>query len=141
MKRIVFWGLLIFVTLGSYAQKSYLFMNAGHYYDTQYNIRLSGDLPSGLKSSYNHKELGEMLNEISQAGFDLDYCFGESTINFVFSKGGSNYSSTLTRVKVDDEDVTEVARYNLQGIPVSSNTKGIQIIVYSNYTTKTVIVE
>ena len=40
-----------------------------------------------------------------------------------------------------DEKVTEVARYNLQGLPVSEKEKGIQVIVYSNYTTKTVIVQ
>jgi hypothetical protein len=34
-----------------------------------------------------------------------------------------------------------VARYNLQGIPVKANEKGVQIIVYSNYTTKTIVVE
>jgi hypothetical protein len=39
------------------------------------------------------------------------------------------------------EDVNEIARYNLQGIPVNANEKGVQIIVYSNYTTKTVVVQ
>ena len=41
----------------------------------------------------------------------------------------------------EDEEVTEVARYNLQGLPVKEHDKGVQIIVYSNYTTKTVIVQ
>ena len=44
-------------------------------------------------------------------------------------------------MQVDDEEITEVARYNLQGIPVSESERGVQIIVYSNYTTKTIIVE
>jgi hypothetical protein len=34
-----------------------------------------------------------------------------------------------------------VARYNLQGIPVKETEKGVQIIVFSNFTTKTVVVE
>mgnify|MGYP003307038838 CR=1 FL=1 len=41
----------------------------------------------------------------------------------------------------DADDIREIARYNLQGIPVTPSDKGIQIIVYSNYTTKTVVVE
>ena len=37
------------------------------------------------------------------------------------------------------EDVEEVARYNLAGRSCSPNEKGVQIIVYSDFTTKTVI--
>jgi hypothetical protein len=37
--------------------------------------------------------------------------------------------------------VYEVARYNLQGMPVKETEKGIQIVVFSNYTTKTIIKE
>ena len=44
-------------------------------------------------------------------------------------------------VSEEDADVHEVARYNLQGLPIHKNEKGVQIIVYSNYTTKTIIVE
>ena len=39
------------------------------------------------------------------------------------------------------QKLTEIARYNLQGIQVNENEKGVQIIVYSNYTTKTVVVQ
>lgn len=38
-------------------------------------------------------------------------------------------------------DVREVARYNLQGIRCAPSEKGVQIVVYSDYTTKTIIVE
>ena len=38
-----------------------------------------------------------------------------------------------------NEDIEEVARYNLSGRPCSPNEKGIQIIVYSDFTTKTII--
>ena len=38
-----------------------------------------------------------------------------------------------------DNDAVEVARYNLAGRPCSPNDKGIQVIVYSDFTTKTVI--
>ena len=38
-----------------------------------------------------------------------------------------------------DGDVDEVARYNLSGRPCRPNEKGVQIIVYSDFTTKTII--
>jgi hypothetical protein len=37
------------------------------------------------------------------------------------------------------DDAVEVARYNLAGRPCSPNEKGVQVIVYSDFTTKTVI--
>ena len=42
---------------------------------------------------------------------------------------------------ISNDDAEEVARYNLSGRPCSPNEKGVQIIVYSNFTTKTVILE
>ena len=38
-----------------------------------------------------------------------------------------------------NEDIEEVARYNLSGRPCLPNEKGVQIIVYSDFTTKTII--
>ena len=38
------------------------------------------------------------------------------------------------------EEAEEVARYNLSGHPCSPNDKGVQIIVYSDFTTRTIIV-
>ena len=39
-----------------------------------------------------------------------------------------------------DDDAYEVARYNLSGRPCTPNEKGVQIIVYSDYTTQTTII-
>ena len=39
----------------------------------------------------------------------------------------------------DNHDAEEVARYNLSGRPCSPNEKGVQIIVYSDFSTRTVI--
>ena len=44
-------------------------------------------------------------------------------------------------IEADNSNATEVARYNLAGRPCSPNDKGIQIIVYSDFTTQTVIVD
>ena len=55
--------------------------------------------------------------------------------------GGSNPSATRS-IEIDDAttDANEVARYNLSGRPCSPTEKGVHIIVYSDYTTKTLIV-
>ena len=42
-------------------------------------------------------------------------------------------------VKGSDNDAEEVARYNLSGRLCSPSEKGVQIIVYSDFTTRTVI--
>ena len=53
---------------------------------------------------------------------------------------GESAPSTVRSVEtLRDNDAVEVARYNLSGIPCSPNEKGIQIIVYSDFTTKAVI--
>ena len=41
----------------------------------------------------------------------------------------------------DNDKAEEVARYNLSGRPCPPTEKGVQIIVYSDYTTRTVIVD
>jgi hypothetical protein len=46
-----------------------------------------------------------------------------------------------TNTKEYNGDVEEVARFNLSGRPCMPNDKGVQIIVYSNFSTKTIIVE
>ena len=43
--------------------------------------------------------------------------------------------------KEQNGEVEEVARYNLSGRLCTANDKGVQIIVYSDFSTKTVIVE
>ena len=54
---------------------------------------------------------------------------------------GKNTPSAVRGIeaKGSDNDAEEVARYNLSGRPCSPNEKGVQIIVYSDFTTRTVI--
>ena len=41
----------------------------------------------------------------------------------------------------NDPTATEVARYNLQGQPVDKHERGVQIVVYSDFTARTVVVQ
>ena len=55
---------------------------------------------------------------------------------------GDNTSSAVRGVEANgssNDEAKEVARYNLSGQPCSPSEKGVQIIVYSDFTTKTVI--
>ena len=54
---------------------------------------------------------------------------------------GENTPSAVKSIGNDgsDLDVEEVARYNLSGRPCTPADKGVQIIVYSDFTTRTVV--
>ncbi len=53
--------------------------------------------------------------------------------------GESTPSSARSFPSTPSGDSEEVARYDLSGRPCSPNEKGVQIIVYSDFTTRTVI--
>jgi hypothetical protein len=141
MKKFI---LLLFFIAGSFscfAQKKYLLLTLGNS-----EWELCGDIPNGMKSSYPVRSfeikntLITILNNLSENGYCVEYMFDKNT--FVLSKNSPAPLSTIQKIDSnEDENIREVSRYNLQGIPISEKEKGIQIIVYSNFTTKTVIVK
>ena len=119
MKKFLFSLVMMLATIGTaLGQKSYVNVVADHIYSSVYQeIYLTGDVPAGIKTHYdgygsNAMTVGGILNLLAKEGF-----------------------------AIDDQDVREVARYNLQGLPVDKDEKGVQIIVFSNFTTRTIIVE
>ena len=122
-------------------------------------IKLSGDIPSTMKQDYSYMDfgypravnnyylIGDVLNMLASNGFYVEKMDAWSNgttdmTTYLCSRSGSGPASAMQRVQREDGDeVREIARYNLQGIPVSESDKGVQIIVFSNYTTKTVVVE
>jgi hypothetical protein len=57
---------------------------------------------------------------------------------------GENIPSAVRGVEAygySNDTAEEVARYNLSGRPCSPNEKGVQIVVYSDFTTQTIIVD
>lgn len=127
--------------VGAMAQKSYVYM----YHDqNSYKTTFRGDVPSDMLGEfidrdYNYDHI-KVLNMLAERGYEVEFVINSN--QYILSKKSSAPASAITRTKSDDgEEAYEVARYNLQGVPVSKNEKGVQIIVYSNYTTKTVIVE
>lgn len=145
------------MTLGTFAfaQKEYVHVKAeveaftDSYTKKEYDrVHLSGAIPSTMKIEYGYGDktmVADVINILAKEGFvveQMQMSANSSTECFLLSRNSSNTPSAIQRVQTSpDEEVTEVARYNLQGIPVSKSEKGVQIVVYSNYTTKTIIVE
>ena len=145
------------MTLGTFAfaQKEYVHVKAeveaftDSYTKKEYDrVHLSGAIPSTMKIEYGYGDktmVADVINMLAKEGFvveQMQMSANSSTECFLLSRNSSNTPSAIQRVQTSpDEEVTEVARYNLQGIPVSKSEKGVQIVVYSNYTTKTIIVE
>jgi hypothetical protein len=154
MKKFLVLLFLMSVGTSAFAQKSYLNVAAIDLWQEQSQyITLSGDVPSDLKWYYHQTDdnmsIGNLLNILSEKGFVVEYMCSLNSgtgsdrgVNYLLSRNKSNDSDAIQHIKAyDGEEAYEVARYNPQGLPVSKNEKGIQIVVYSNYTTKTIIVE
>ena len=129
-KKVIGVFLLMLIGTVCFAQKSYIVLEGGATDGT--------DLSSRLKN-YGDYEI-ESVNIYS--------CQSSSTSPLraryvVILSKSSNVSLKIDTILGgdDDTDVYEIARYDLQGRPVDEKAKGLQIIVYSNYTTKTVFIE
>ena len=146
-KLIVLLALALAVVHTATAQKSYVNVVADHIYSSIYQeIYLTGDVPAGIKTHYDSygseaMTVGKVLNLLAKEGFVVDKMSYSAEGEVIVLSRVALYPDAIERVTADDGEAVEVARYNLQGVPVDKNEKGIQIIVYSNYTTKTVIVE
>lgn len=149
MKKFLISLVMMLATIGTaMGQKSYVNVVADHIYSSVYQeIYLTGDVPAGIKTHYDGygssaMTVGGVLNLLAQEGFAIEQmsCSAEGEV-IILSKSSAPESDRIEHVAIDDQDVREIARYNLQGLPVDKDEKGIQIIVFSNYTTKTIIVE
>ena len=152
MKKILLFLFLAMPLMG-FAQKSYVFIcvqSGLEYVENDPNggasLTLSGDIPSGIKNTYGSGDritAGKIMCLLGDKGYELEKAFMNTPkAVIIMSKNVSSSSSNIQSIKIEDEgEPYEVARYNLQGIPVKANEKGVQIIVFSNYTTKTVVIE
>lgn len=135
--------LLLFLAMPliSFAQKSRIFLwfdNSG----SSPTLYVSGAITTSY-SSVKKKELGKYLNLYSEKGYDVEQMTTDESygVYIIMAKGSSAPTEVQTIKRDEDSEVYEVARYNLQGLPVKKHEKGVQIVVFSNYTTKTIIVE
>lgn len=139
---------LLITSICACAQKSYVTLIANGLWNQYPAIQLDGDLPSNMNRYYDKTSICDVLKQLSEYGYEIEQLVAGSSgtynhpyVYYLFSKNSSSNPNAVRQVTLDNEETTEVARYNLQGLQVSPNEKGIQIIVYSNYTTKTIIVQ
>ena len=152
MNKVLFLLAAMLLPACSMAQKTYVNVVATDVNKNYHTMYLSGDIPSGIKTFYDafydESRLGDIINRLASHGFVVEQMScsqNESTIREIVLLS-KNSSPTPTKaqeniVTEQEGEAVEVARFNLQGIPVKAHEKGVQIIVYSNYTTRTVIVE
>ena len=145
------------ISLNSFGQKKYVHIYYHNTYISEsdsygHNMYLTGEIPSDLHDRYQDNShgtgedvtVGGLMNMLSERGYVLEKALDNVLI---MSKQDGEYSpSAIHSIEVEKDEESgdkahEVARYNLQGLPVSKSEKGVQIIVYSNFTTKTVVVE
>lgn len=95
---------------------------------------------------YDDMNLADLMTLLSEKGYAFEQMttaaspstadtYSSGTLMVLMSKPTGQTPGAIETITSDDE-ATEIARYNLQGQPISENTPGIQIIVYSNYTTR-----
>ena len=131
----------------AWGQKSYVNVVADHIYSSIYQeIYLTGDVPVGIKTHYDSygteaMTVGKVLNLLAKEGFVVEQMSCSAECEVILLSRLALDPEAVPHVTADDQEAVEVARYNLQGLPVSEDEKGVQIIVYSNFTTKTIIVE
>lgn len=131
----------------AWGQKSYVNVVADHIYSSIYQeIYLTGDVPVGIKTHYDSygseaMTVGKVLNLLAEEGFVVEQMSCSAECEVILLSRLALDPEAVPHVTADDQEAVEVARYNLQGLPVSEDEKGVQIIVYSNFTTKTIIVE
>ena len=149
-KFLISLAMMLAIVGTAWGQKSYVNVVADHIYSSIYQeIYLTGDVPVGIKTHYDSygseaMTVGKVLNLLANEGFVVEQMSCSAECEAILLSRVQVYppdSDAIQRVDADDQDVHEVTRYNLQGLPVGKDEKGIQIVVYSNYTTKTVIVE
>lgn len=144
-----------------YSQKKYVTVRATMAYSLDAPVMLSGDIPASMKNRYDNDDfvlsddgfgtnycVGNVLNLLSKHGFIVEQMSTAAAtspadilhMTFLLSKS-EIISSNKLEENLHNKATSIVARYNLQGVPVNENEKGVQIIVYSNYTIKTIVKE
>ena len=150
MKKLFLSIAAAFALFTSTAQRSYvsLYINMNATDSKWVSARVSGDIPASMKdyytATYDRLSDGELINMLANEGFTIDKiaAMGETNCVVIMSKNSSGDSGIITQ-SADEHamNVVEIARYDLQGRLVDDDCPGLQIIVYSDYSAKTVVVK
>ena len=150
MKKLFLSVAAAFALFTSTAQRSYvsLYINMNAADSKWVSARVSGDIPASMKdyyaATYDRLSDGELINMLANEGFTIDKiaAMGETNFVVIMSKNSSDGSGIITQ-NADEHytNAVEIARYDLQGRLVDDDSPGLQIVVYSDYSAKTVVVK
>ena len=150
MKKLLLSIAAAFTLFTATAQRSYvsLYINMNAVDSKWVSARVSGDIPASMKDyyveTYDRLSDGELINMLANEGFTIDKiaAMGETNCVVIMSKNSSGDSGIITQ-SVDEQvtNAVEIARYDLQGRLVDDDCPGLQIVVYSDYSAKTVVVK
>ena len=150
MKKLLLSVAAAFALFTATAQRSYvsLYINMNAVDSKWVSARVSGDIPVSMKdyyvATYDRLSDGELINMLANEGFTIDKiaAMGETNCVVIMSKNSSGDSGIINQ-SVDEQvtNAVEIARYDLQGRLVDDDCPGLQIVVYSDYSAKTVVVK
>ncbi len=140
------------MSVSALAQKEYVNVVADDVFSNYHDIYLSGAIPAGMKSFYDgfydRKTVGEIINILADNGFTVEQVSSNEAVKsstasytrevVLMSKPKGTPLGAIQTVESGTEP-TEVARYNLQGLPVDKDEPGVQIVIFSNYTSRVIV--
>ncbi|MBQ0119944.1 MAG: hypothetical protein KBT13_02325 [Bacteroidales bacterium] len=152
MKKLSLLLLGLVMSVSALAQKEYVNVVANDVFASFQDIYLSGAIPAGMKSFYDgyydRKTVGEIINTLADNGFTVEQVSSSEAVKsstasytrevVLMSKPKGTPIGAIQTVGSDTEP-TEVARYNLQGLPVDKDEPGVQIVIFSNYTSRVIV--
>ena len=109
----------------AWGQKSYVNVVADHIYSSIYQeIYLTGDVPVGIKTHYDSygseaMTVGKVLNLLAKEGFVVEQMSCSAECEVILLSRLALDPEAVPHVTADDQEAVEVARYNLQGLPVT----------------------
>lgn len=139
------------VALSATAHKSFLTIFARNLNYEFQELRISGDVPDGIKKAYyviyDEMSLADLMTSLSEKGYNFEQMttaaapntgdtYTAGTVMVIMSKDTQTTDPGAIETITSNDEPVEVARYNLQGQPIAKDTPGLHVIVFSNYTTR-----
>lgn len=109
--------------------------NKGYVLD-KFDLEVSAESHSSSNAAYMQNERVQVA--IMSRDGESDKVIANVTTSTTSPDSGTEVNAAT---RASEEGVTEIARYNLLGQKINGAEAGVQIIVYSDYSTKTIINE
>lgn len=108
---------------------------------TDMNVSLYQRLDN-VKSHYDKTDgfsIGEMIGKIQELGFEVEFISGSSSNGEIVLMSKNIESTGIKNYTDDSHENSEIERFSITGMPTTKNDKGVQVIKYSDNTTRKVL--